>query len=583
MSANSLETKNIESLLNYSFYVNSYQRGYRWGAEDVTNLLKDIADFANNKIEGEFYCLQPVVVMEKEEDCYELIDGQQRITTIYLLLFFLKHKQIISADKAIYTIDYNTRTSSTGFLHKLYEIINHTSWAELIKSNVTNDKIDNYHFFQALIVIANYFEGRREEEMQHFRDSLLNDTKVIWYRVHVKNKNGTEAQEIFERINIGKIPLTNAELIKALFLNSKVKKEKCLEIAEKWDRMEYALRNDRLWYFINPGKNEAPTRIEFIFDSVAKKYDNIHNKEEKLHTFLHFQKSINGTEIDKLWEKVEACFYVLQEWFESPELYHYIGFLVTRKIIDVNALLKKYTTGNTSGKSKSEFISEVKSLIREHLKDHKIEELSYENKADEKIIRNILLLFNLQTTLNTTPENFFPFERYNIIPWSLEHIHAQHSDGLKEEDAIKNWAKETKVILDKFTSNPEKSEEANHLINDLQKLAQQPKSSLFKEISEKVFSFFSDGVMNGFHSLENLALLDRDTNSSLNNSIFPLKREKIFKAELDEKIFIPICTKNVFLKYYSKDVSQMYFWSQTDKDDYLEHIRETLIYFIPKK
>lgn len=64
---NNLEIKPISDLLKQSFWIPSYQRGYRWTPQEVTDLLDDIHDFQSNSIaeETDFYCLQPLVVKEK--------------------------------------------------------------------------------------------------------------------------------------------------------------------------------------------------------------------------------------------------------------------------------------------------------------------------------------------------------------------------------------------------------------------------------------------------------------------------------------------------------------------------------------
>lgn len=78
-----LETKFVADISG-SFYIPSYQRGYRWSETEVVRLLDDI--YQNGK---KNYCLQPVVV-RKKEDQYELIDGQQRLTTLYLIYKYME-------------------------------------------------------------------------------------------------------------------------------------------------------------------------------------------------------------------------------------------------------------------------------------------------------------------------------------------------------------------------------------------------------------------------------------------------------------------------------------------------------------
>ena len=79
-----ISLKAINDLKGYEFVVDSYQRGYRWESKQVKKLLDDLLEFSE-KEEG-YYCLQPLIVRKISENKYELIDGQQRLTTLYILL-----------------------------------------------------------------------------------------------------------------------------------------------------------------------------------------------------------------------------------------------------------------------------------------------------------------------------------------------------------------------------------------------------------------------------------------------------------------------------------------------------------------
>ena len=70
-------------------------------------------------------------------------------------------------------------------------------------------------------------------------------------------------------------------------------------------------------------------------------------------------------------------------------------------------------------------------------------------------------------------------------------------------------------------------------------------------------------------------MLDSSTNRSYKNSVFPIKRRKIIEREKNGT-FVPICTKNVFMKFYSTDVEQMSFWGEKDREQYLTDIEETI-------
>ena len=92
-----LTLKPINDLLSLSFFIPAYQRGYRWSSRQVIELLEDVYEFCDRKHpkDEDFYCLQPVVVKQKLDSQntvqWELVDGQQRLTTILLILGYFNN------------------------------------------------------------------------------------------------------------------------------------------------------------------------------------------------------------------------------------------------------------------------------------------------------------------------------------------------------------------------------------------------------------------------------------------------------------------------------------------------------------
>ncbi len=95
------------------FFVPAYQRGYRWGEQEVRQLLDDIRES-----NGATYYLQPVVVKRRDDGSWELVDGQQRLTTLYLIFQYLKREHLPSAGPN-YSITYETREGSKEYLERL--------------------------------------------------------------------------------------------------------------------------------------------------------------------------------------------------------------------------------------------------------------------------------------------------------------------------------------------------------------------------------------------------------------------------------------------------------------------------------
>ena len=546
------------------FFIADYQRGYRW-KEEVEMLLNDISEVE----EGKNYCLQPIVV-KRVGDKFELIDGQQRLTTLYLIQKFTKTYRPKIQIK--YTISYQTRENSKSYLENLdFESIN---------DNPSN--IDEYFINSAAQIIKKWFEKFNDEEQTKYasdddaandiQSKLNNKVHVIWYEVD-SSENSTQ---LFTRLNIGKIPLTNAELVKALFLsrNNGIDDQKQLEIATQWDIIEKELRNDNFWYFITNEKAEKyATRIELVFNLMANKQL---SDKERFRTFFYFSEKIKG-EKDKsnVWLEILRYYQKLKEWYENFEVYHKVGYLIATQTITLQELLKE-----SVDKTKTVFQQSLDEKIAQSINFSKdYSELSY--GSNDAQIEKILLLFNVETIRQKQDEFMrFPFERHKKENWSLEHIHAQTSEGLNKDDARRKWLIDHKMSLISF--NDESLNDLITRIDDLIEKIDNPndksnKGEIFGPLFDKIVKTLSEnGDIEEIHSIDNMALLSAKDNSSLNNSTFDVKRNKIIS--MDKTIeYIPVCTRRVFLKYYTdSDKNQLHFWGKADRKAYIQNMNDVL-------
>lgn len=562
-----LTEKTIGELLDDKFFIPSYQRGYRWTKRQVEDLLNDVWDFITKpgKKENEWYCLQPIVV-KKTNSHYEVLDGQQRLTTIFLILKHLE--RFIESERKCFEIEFETRNT---------ELINSKEFLQEIDAKTeieSKTNIDYFHIFHAYEKIKDWFQekaNRGERSISSkFITPFLESTKVIWYEVAPDK----DAIEIFTRINMGKIPLTNAELIKALFLNSsnfpnsesEEIRLRQLEIASEWDRIEYSLQNEELWYFINNSDNELPTRIEHVFN-IMKNIEGIQNGNDQYSTFRFFSekfKSNTKDEIDNNWKEIKRIFQTIEEWFLDRELYHKVGFLITsgEKITDLLI--------NVKSRQKNVFKQLLDSKITEKVKCENLEDLEY---GDWRI-KNILLLHNIHTMLSNKNETSrFPFDRFKKDKWDIEHIHAVATEMPKNKQHRIDWLNNSKEYInddEKLTSSI-----SDFVSSYDEKTKENPES--FDELANSVLDYYSkkSNIETDINDLSNLVLLDSGTNRSYKNAVFPAKRKTIINKE-KEGTFIPVCTKNVFLKYYTPDLEQMTFWGESDRKHYFENIKATL-------
>ncbi|MBA4745953.1 MAG: DUF262 domain-containing protein [Muricauda sp.] len=599
---NQIILKTITELLGLHFYIPDYQRGYRWTNHNVSQLLNDIWEYRHDPAKvNTFYCLQPIVVRKKTWlsesgdtiDGYELIDGQQRLTTIHRILTYLRIEHL-RIDKFsdeyqedIYTIEYQTRPETRQFLNQT-------------EGNLT--KPDLYYLSKAYDTIKDWFEnsGKIEgrSDKNNFLDTLLPSvkkdeagntimpewsTQIIWYEI---NGNTQKSEELFTRLNRGKIPLNSAELIKAKFVNQESFKEfgaqekvkRRTQLIQLWDEIENHLNNPKFWAFISNKKMDSySSKIEYLFDINTQKKD---NSKDSLYSFIHFFDEKENA--DSLWEKwlsIEEIYRSLSYWHTHKNYYHKVGYLIAigTNIMDIIQLKKE--------NNKDLFEKEINLLIAESIPND-WDDLSYDNRNDHKKLIEILLLVNTELTRkNNNNNDFFPFEIYKNINKSLEHIHAQNIIGINENKR-EQWFSWLDMHLNVLLSITTNSKKANEIIEKANAIDREKYTyAQFQDLSASIIEILpkDDEDENLYlHNIKNLALLGLTENISLSNSIFEIKRRKII--EMDKQgAFIPIATKRVFLNYYQKEsYSRSSIWSKIERENHLEEISECLNHYLNK-
>jgi hypothetical protein len=549
-----LEPKLVGNIAG-KFIIPEYQRGYRWQSEHLTMLLNDIWENGDAN-----YCLQPVVVKKRSDGSFELIDGQQRLTSIYLIMKYIK--KLLPSIELKFSLSYVTRDRCEEFLNSMDQ-------------NLSCDNIDFLHIYNAFQAIDLWFKSLNTDKMliainlyKYFGEKV----KIIWYELEQKADEAEsikESIELFTRLNIGKIPLTNAELVKALFLakdSSAISEEKQLEIATTWDGIEKELHNKSFWAFLTNEKPESyATHIELLFNMMADK--SAHEKE-KFFTFFYFANRMKVEDKVKIWKEIQAFYLVLKEWYENRDIYHKVGYLVAagesmKKLINES----KDQTKNEFQKSLNEKIVNNLSLTRD-----KILELSYQNNGDKIQIEKVLLLFNVETVrlLKNSSEKY-SFDKHKMRNWSLEHIHAQNSEGLNKKEDQQRWLKDHRSSLENLKPFSDKPKKIDSVIKQIDEHYENITKTTFDILFVEVFGLLSENSDRSYmEMITNMALLSVTDNAALNNSTFDVKRNKIIAMDKNGE-YIPICTRRIFLKYYSESQhNQLQFWGDKDRQSYVD-------------
>lgn len=696
---NIIELRNIRSLSGLNFYIPDYQRGYRWTKTQAIAMLNDFAEFLadsenSQKVSDGYYCLQPVVVKPtswkddngNQIDGYEVIDGQQRLTTLYLLLTALFSKDSRNKDRAknfnLFSISYQTRNDSQQYLERIadkdyrkqkaYECIDfyHINMVfESFQKVLDEDKIDDFDRSLVSLILgekmAPVVDDENEDETEGRLIDHARNVRVIWYEIGTDEKATVE--DIFTRLNIGKIPLTNAELIKAMFLkesnfgkvtasSEKDRKAQQLglalqqnKIAEEWNVIEQKLQREDFWYFLGASDfgKEYETRIEFIFDLMA----DWNNDVETYHTFNYFQDMIKQAgkkkAAENVWKTVKDYFRELEYWYNDRMLYHLVGFLIeygysVKTIMDLrNEKIFSDDEERIVQLNKDSFLKKIVDEVRESMNGINLETLRFPDNN----IKKVLLLFNVLSVIeNDRSDIKFPFDRYKKENWDKEHIASQtdknkaevpqfekdrmawiddliyYFTGIIDKDAkdddgkdvtdvmmkyawvidgVARYIESEKNRIDKIADEKLRMDCIDELeiVSDLmrakrlsimkprQRTAEEKEEydNLLKNLFRKTRSYFEEDRLDeeDKDKLGNMALLNASINRSYGNAYFAIKRMHIQDKD-SEGVFIPLTTKNVFMKYYSKRVDGMLVWTNDDATGYLCAIKNKLSRFLTK-
>lgn len=628
------------------FYIPSYQRGYRWTEKQVGDLLRDLLCFSNdlankgNKDEkDQFYCLQPIIARPitdidqlktifgddfndsiLEHGVWEIIDGQQRLTTIFLLYKYLLDQKGWDAEtlkdeedgKELYHICYATRKGSSSFLENLSLKAIKDSSEEVFKENV-----DYFHMANAFKYISEWIKTDGKSiniryqlggSLDNVRTSLfkllngMSDTKggsvqVLWYEL-AENKGKRNIKE-FQKINTGKIRLTDAELIKGLFLLEKnfstsEKYIKQSELALEWEFIENTLHANNFWYFLQKKGFDMPNRIDLLFNLIYKKaaLKNIQEEDwdaklkevdiqlsdaRQSEIFRFYYNRFEGKigedlqhEVGKAWDEVMELYRTLDDWFCTPSIYNYIGLLsqcgedLCRLVLHYEYLPEEST--------RLDFEDYLKERISFHLRKVKIDnekKLILSTYKEHDNIYKVLLTLNIHL-LNEQNQKLesesdvykFPFDVLNAQNWDIEHIDSFHTNALKKDNDKKEWI-ET-ALADR---SDELSKEEKEQINlKIEENALDDAINIIKRNAQEVDT--EEEIKN---TIGNLTLLDAATNRMYGNSLFCTKR-RIIIERIKQGVFVPVATQYIFAKFFDQKGTNRSLWTKEDMEAYHSYI-----------
>ena len=571
-----------------TFIIPYLQRAYKWKEKQAKQMLEDFSEFL--KQEKTYYCMQPLAVVKIGDNKYELLDGQQRLTTLLILwrILFEDNKENTFYP---YIFEYERDSSESNTLLNRYSFI--TESDEIKKGEHRN--IDKYYMSKVYGAIKQYFDNpfdnpeEKEKKKNAFKKLLKGDGKHIlflWYEVNEEEKHTT-----FAHLNSGKIELTCSELIKAILLSDGNKEssdnkgllDKSL-VAAQYAEMEEAFNDDRLWYML---QTDEPlyngSRMDLLFNMVL----NINRKAYEADPKAAFYKVYAGrADLSRFWKDCRAYFVRIMDLYKNPYTYHYIGYLTyTEGNNKIDDWVKAYKESGLKG-----CIEQLKSKVRESISGlGDFEKITYSDTS-KATLRKIFILHNIQTILihyeAIKKANLglrfsyeqFPFELLYSQRWDIEHIASQTENPLTKQKDFEDWIASVKADYPEiFAQRPE-------LNNEIDLFEKDSKTERFTHIYNEIVGSAESNSPQNKDGLGNLVLLDRHTNRSYHNSLYKRKRKIILAASnIDNQnkeyqvTYIPRCTLNVFLKTYNTGLDvKLGEWTQDDYDKYLGDLKEKL-------
>ncbi len=544
------------------YYIGPYQRTYKWKSSTINDavpvLLTDLYDAylksASSTRSQQEYFLQYITVKKaliKGEPKFEVIDGQQRLTSLSLLYYALEkffERENLAANNSGPLVSY--ARYEDNIFHTITELDETISIPEKMEAQ------DQYYMLGAFRCFKGFFTLVEEaNNLKSFCEYINYNVKIILN----KEDEMVSAEEIFSNLNGNKVPLTNAYLVKGLLLtkasrmiSSGVEYKRFREIIDEraimgrtWDEMNaWITRPDISRYFFGPDADGMENLLRLVektdraSNKVITTFRSGLKKDEVLRDYDLFNQFhdqvISAQDALECLNEIKHIYKRLKSWHDDPVIYNLLGYMQetskkhTANIKDL--LLKKDTRAA---------IKHLKDYLYSQLRPAKqIKDLSY--IGDKLAVTRILLalsVFPKSEEFNSNKLYRFDFYAYATENWSIEHIFPQNpkSGKLNVQDD-KQW------LLKKIKKKEADADE------ELTKKLNQLKENI--STATEIDSTYVDWLLaeiGDVNNLGNLALLSGKVNSALSNGFFNTKR-KILLRKINTGSFVPKHTLDVFSK-----------------------------------
>jgi len=584
------------------YYIAPYQRGYKWESVKQGHVCELMDDFfgAWQNSDPEFY-LQFITVKSSKsngDNVLEVIDGQQRLTTLTILLSVLAHKKgggqnAISNDLLSYEVRPKVTVFFNNYIYQNIESLLFKKWGDFIEEHPENDEQDIYYMFSAANKIGEMIDetiGKDVDNIREFEEYLLNKVKIILNHID----GDVDCEEIFSNLNDNKVDLTSSELIKGLFLTKSAREstserekpyKEIIELravmGRQWDELSHWANRKNIKTFFFPNDKNDSTVLDalLLLLAIDDGYKKTENDSKRNALFNYFQSKMKkGDKTAKhYFDTLKEIKSILNEWYNDDDIYNSLGYLFSCKK-DPKTTIKNYLP--FLSEDKTELRTELHSNIIEIL-EFDIDEISFGRNADKPKIYNLLLA--LSVLGNNTRFNFTDFNHPDTT-WSLEHIFPQTPEKLPDElgqkdihflkslcsDKLDNYENVKEPLEKEFK---ERISNIKEVYDELVKKLNQDNCTISDTEKEILYRLIKTGRL---HSIGNMALLTGKDNSSNKNGMFDKKRYNIVER-ISKGSFVPKHTYDVFSKLISDEMNpDLTVWASEDIDAHIKWIKNKI-------
>ena len=579
----------ITDLRNCRFFIPSYQRGYKWRPRDVKYLINDLLEYNGDKP----YYMQPLVVAEKDGK-YIVVDGQQRLTTFFLIWRQLNKYGCFEnypfGESTCFSLEYEKRQESTTYLSFI------GGEPSLITPDVRN-------FKKAEEAVDEILKNLDNDQIRHLEENFFKKATFLWYML----EDPDEGPTTFERLNGKRIALTDVELCKVLVLS-----DSCYSTTQRnewdaaWQIMEYRLQDNQFCSFISKDfvDSHDQSRMSYVLDIALSKMREEQNEYLDYPLYNRLKSDIrNGKNV---WRSFIQTFHRMEQMFDNTLYYNLIGFLINGTSTELRDIMEDSVS--------PDFGKKLVKRINGWVGNEPLGNLEYNNEKTKPalLLFNILCDLTVKSTDSDKMEDKYGFIhrfRFDLMKsekYDKEHVHATHSQQIRSAIEWQQWIRQIRKYLPADQLNEIKSE-YSQIMEKVEKVSITPmqgedEESIKKRLTEAIMKVISSSKFEDIfnevsrivgegdddetqNSIGNMALLNLSINRDQSYAAAPFAVKRgIIHERVKQGVFVPKGTQLMFDKSFRQSPDEMYHWAKdnyvngalSDKDAFIDFFIETI-------